>query len=148
LLTTLFHHLKYIILSRDSNEKLVDQATKNSLCLIDNLVKTHSKIFSETDLSHYAIDFITQLYSESKSLISNDEVSEIVFGRIFNIIDAMCFRYDNNVLVLFFEPIMSMVFRISTNILVSREIKNKAEAVMIFFLIYLLGPRVFQWEIR
>jgi len=128
LLNTLLFNLRYIILKKDSSDKLVHQAIKNSLCLIDNLIKNSDE---KNNFSFYATDFINQLYSESKSFVSNDEISDIIFKRIFLIIEAICTKYKSVVIEMFFEPIMSMVYRILTNVLVSEDLKNLATNVII-----------------
>jgi len=120
LLNTLLFNLRYIILKKETSEKLVNQAIKNSLCLIDNLIKFSDE---KNGFSKYATEFITQLYAESKSFVSNDEISDIVFKRIFLIIEAICSKFKGEILELFFEPIMSMIFRIQSNVLVSDELK-------------------------
>jgi hypothetical protein len=129
----LFTNFRFMMVNSDTSDKVIKQTVSNSVFLIKNC----SKIQSDLN-NHYAngsYEFLCRLYIESKSYLTNKDVSRIIFNRICDLFESLSNELVENEMKFYLDPILSLSYRIIDNKLVENNLKSRVNKVK-FYLIF------------
>lgn len=116
-------NFRFIILNSDLPDKAIEQTTDNCVFLLEQ--------FSKLDQSELVVkEFITNVYLESKSYISNKDLSSVIFNRIFDLFDKVLLNLNASQIENTLEPMLSLIYRIESNVNTSDELKHRANSVL------------------
>jgi hypothetical protein len=129
-------NLRFMMLNSSISESMNERVIEITAILLENYVKINQDL---------AYEFVCRLYIESKSYMSNKEISPIIFGRIFNLVNILFERLHERELKVFLEPLLSLAYRLISNNTVAEELKNQANIVNICLTFSYLKTLALKW---